>query len=149
MNTLKRTTEQTIEKTHRITEGAKNEIIALAQSIRASTETACQNENATLPAVIEILDHVFALTVAARCNGSQQTASKLLDNCRAAVGRFGLVILVPLPGERFSNDWHRLADLNQSSFNAAIVETVAAGYSLNGRLLRQAVVILNNPTACL
>jgi hypothetical protein len=63
------------------------------------------------------------------------------------VRRIGLAAFVGEPNEAFDAERHQLADAKQKPFDGAVIaETVATGYTFQGRLLRPAIVRLRDAT---
>jgi molecular chaperone GrpE (heat shock protein) len=65
--------------------------------------------------------------------------------CREAARRVGLTPFVASPAEPFDKQRHQLVDGNAVPQDGGkVAETVAAGYTFQGRLLRPAIVQLEN-----
>lgn len=99
-----------------------------------------------LQAAVRILDHVYALYVAAQRSGQPNLAAQIeafQNACRDAARRVGLVPLVVTPGTPFDPGAHQPYDPAAAlPANAVVNETVGAGYSFQGRPLRRVVVTL-------
>lgn len=99
-----------------------------------------------LQTAVRILDHVYALYVAAQRSGQPHLAAQIdafQNACRDAARRVGLVPLVVTPGTPFDPNVHQPYDpATAVPANALVGDTIGAGYSFQGRLLRRVVVLL-------
>ncbi len=99
-----------------------------------------------LQTAVRILDHVYALYVAAQRSGQPHLAAQIdafQNACRDAARRVGLVPLVVTPGTPFDPNVHQPYDPAAAvPANALVGDTVGAGYSFQGQFLRRAVVLL-------
>lgn len=99
---------------------------------------------------VRILDHVYALHRAGVRSGQPELVSQLnhfQNACRDAARRIGLVPYVGAPDEPFDERRHHLPDGEKAAAGAVIEDTVAAGYTFQGQLLRPALVRLRNGEA--
>jgi molecular chaperone GrpE (heat shock protein) len=105
-------------------------------------------ENDWLQVLVRMLDHVFALHQAAMRSRQPSLIDQLgqfQNACRDAARRVGLAAFAPAPGENFNKQIHQLADGDAiPAPESAVEQTVAAGYTFQGRLLRPALVQLRN-----
>src|SRR5262249_51317204 len=92
--------------------------------------------------------HVYALHVGA-LRSSQPNLIEQVGNfqtaCREAARRIGLTPFTAAEAEPFDGQRHQLVD--EKAFvepGATVAETLAAGYTFQGRLLRPALVRLKN-----
>lgn len=115
-------------------------------TLRLEVEKLRRGEAEWLQLLVRILDHVFALhAAAARSNQPKVTEqiAQFHNACRGTVRRIGLASFVGEPDEPFDPERHQLADEKQKPFDGAVIaETIGAGYTFQGRLLRPAVVRL-------
>lgn len=102
-----------------------------------------------LQTVVRILDHVFAVHQAAlrsRQPGVGDQLGKFQLACHDAARRIGLVPFVAAPAEAFDAQRHQLVEgPDAKAPEGAIVEdTLATGLTFQGRLIRPAIVRLQN-----
>ena len=92
------------------------------------------------------LDHVYALHQAAVRSGQPGLIEQLgafQNACRDAARRVGLTPYAAGPGEVFDGQRHQVSDGDpKPSAEAVIHETLATGYTFQGRLVRPALVRL-------
>ena len=104
-------------------------------------------ENDWLHVVVRLLDHTFALYKAAERSGQAALIDQLAlfqNSCRDVARRVGLLPLVPEPGEFFDPQCHRLPESEgELPQGARIKETLATGYTYQGRMLRPAMVAIH------
>lgn len=105
-------------------------------------------ENDWLQALVRMLDHIYALHQAA-VRSCQPTLIDQLGHfqnaCRDAARRVGLTPFVAAPEEQFDKQRHQLVDGDSDPGpDATVEETIATGYTFQGRLLRPALVRLRN-----
>lgn len=95
-------------------------------------------------ALVRILDHVYALNQGARRSGQPQLIQQLSQfehACRDAARRVGLTPYAAKDAESFDKQRHQLVDGQDKLPDGAVVaETLASGYTFQGRLLRPALV---------
>ena len=117
-------------------------------ALRLEVEKLHRGEAEWVQTLVRILDHVFALHAAAVRSSQPRVADQITqfqNTCRGTVRRIGLTAFVAEPNEAFAPDRHQLADAKQKPFDGAVVaETVASGYTFQGRLLRPAIVRLRD-----
>jgi molecular chaperone GrpE (heat shock protein) len=118
-------------------------------ALRLEVEKLRRGEGEWLQMLVRILDHVFALHSAAlRSNQPKSVADQIgqfQNACRGTVRRIGLVSFVGEPNEPFDPERHQLGDAKQKPFDGAVIaETLGAGYTFQGKLLRPAVVRLRD-----
>jgi molecular chaperone GrpE (heat shock protein) len=118
-------------------------------SLRLEVEKLRRGESEWLQMLVRILDHVFVLHATAVRSGPPKLADQIAqfqNACRGTVRRIGLATFAAEPNEPFDAERFQSADPKQKSFEGAVVaETVAAGYTFQGRLLRPALVRLQAP----
>jgi molecular chaperone GrpE (heat shock protein) len=117
-------------------------------TLRLEVEKLRRAENEWLQVLVRVLDHVYALNMGALRSG-QPTLIEQLGNfqnaCRETARRVGLTPFVATPAEPFDTQRHQLIDGHEVPHNGGrVAETVATGYTFQGRLLRPALVRLEN-----
>jgi molecular chaperone GrpE (heat shock protein) len=117
-------------------------------ALRLEVEKARRAEGDWLQVLVVILDHVYALHQAAVRSGQPTLIEQLgqfQHACRDVARRVGLTQFVPVPEEPFDKEHHRSVQRDpEPGADAVVEETVATGYSFQGRLLRPALVRLRN-----
>jgi len=101
-----------------------------------------------LQVLVRILDHVHALNRAA-AQSRQPTVVEQLGRfqsaCHDAARRVGLMAFVAAADEKFDEQRHQSVDSkNKPTAESVIAETLANGYTLQGALLRPALVRVRN-----
>jgi molecular chaperone GrpE (heat shock protein) len=117
-------------------------------ALRLEVDKLRRIETEWLQVVVRILDHVHALNRAA-AQSRQPTVIEQLGRfqtaCHDAARRVGLTPFVAITEEKFDTQRHQLVDGHAKPVDgAAVDETLANGYTFQGRLLRPAVVRLRN-----
>jgi molecular chaperone GrpE (heat shock protein) len=117
-------------------------------ALKLEVEKARRGETEWLQVVVRMLDHVYALHVGA-LRSSQPALIEQVGNfqnaCRDAARRIGLTPFTAAAAEPFDGQRHQLVDEHlKPAPDATVVETIAAGYTFQGRLLRPALVRLSN-----
>lgn len=96
--------------------------------------------------LIRLLDHVYALHQGSVRSGQAnviQQVDKFQSACRETVRRLGLVTFQAGPNDKFNPDRHQLIDPKITPPQGSLVEeTLATGFTYQGRLLRPALVKL-------
>jgi molecular chaperone GrpE (heat shock protein) len=118
--------------------------------LRLEAEKLRRSETEWLQVVIHILDHISALDAAARQSGQPgliEQIGQFHNSCRDIARRVGLAALTGRDGEPFDANVHQLRDKSAPGENAAISETLAPGYTFQGKLLRRALVAVKEPAA--
>lgn len=120
-------------------------------NLRMEVEKLHRAENEWLQVLIRTLDHVFALHQGALRSG-QRTLIEQVTNfqnaCRDAARRVGLSPFLANPGETLDPARHQVLDMKEKPApDATISETVASGYTFQGRLVRPALVRLKVASA--
>ncbi len=115
-------------------------------NLRLEVEKLRRVEQEWLQVLVRVLDHVYALHAGASRSGQPKLAEQVgnfQNACRDAARRVGLTPFSPNEAEPFDAQRHQLAEENGEPPSDALVgETVAAGYTFQGRLLRPALVRL-------
>lgn len=122
-------------------------------ALRLEIEKFRRGETEWLQVLVRILDHVFVLHAAAARSGQPKLAeqiSNFQNACRDAARRIGLVPFSAEPEEAFNAERHQaVGGEEKPPADAVVAETVGAGFTFQGRLLRPALVRLRegNPSA--
>ena len=120
-------------------------------ALRLETEKLRRGESEWLQTLVRILDQIFAMHgAAARSNQPKvvEQIAQLQNACQGAVRRLGLNGFVAQANEPFDATRHQLLDTKQKTVDGAVVaETLAAGYTFQGKLLRPALVRMREPAA--
>ena len=115
-------------------------------ALRLEIEKLRRGEGEWLQVLVRILDHVFVLHAAAARSGQPKLAeqiSNFQNACCDAARRIGLVPFTAAPDELFNAGRHQVVDGEEKpSADAVVAETAAPGFTLQGRLLRPALVRL-------
>ncbi|HTV39089.1 MAG TPA: nucleotide exchange factor GrpE [Candidatus Sulfotelmatobacter sp.] len=119
-------------------------------AMRLELEKLRRGESEWLQTVVRILDHTFALHAAAARAGQPKVAEQIAqfqNACQGAVRRLGLNCFVSQPHEPFDASRHQLLDGKEKPADGAIIsETLATGYTFQGKLIRPALVRLQETT---
>ncbi|HUR46730.1 MAG TPA: nucleotide exchange factor GrpE [Candidatus Saccharimonadales bacterium] len=117
--------------------------------LRLEVEKLRRSEAEWLHVVVRVLDHVYALYLAGVNSGQPnllEQLSQFQHACRDAARRVGVTAFEPKPGEAYQEKTHQLADPKaQPTTGAQIAQVLAPGFSFQGQMIRQAVVILQPP----
>jgi molecular chaperone GrpE (heat shock protein) len=121
-------------------------------ALRLEVDKLRRGEAEWLQVLVRILDHVFLLHAAAARSRQPKVAgqiSQFQDACRDAARRIGLTPFAAAPDEPFNVERHQAVDETKPPAGAVIAETVGAGYTFQGKLLRPALVKVReeNPVA--
>jgi molecular chaperone GrpE (heat shock protein) len=115
-------------------------------TLRLEVEKLHRGEAEWLQVLVRILDHVFALHAAAVRTGDPKFADPITsfqNACRGTTRRIGLTPFAAEPDEPFNPERHQVAGGREKPAAGAVVaETVGAGYTFQGKLLRPALVKL-------
>lgn len=117
-------------------------------ALRLESEKNRRSETEWVQTLIQILDHIFALHVAAARSNQPKVAeqiSQFQNACRGMVRRVGLNAVVPEPNEPFSAERHQVIGGKKPTDGGPIAETIASGYTFQGKTLRPALVRLREP----
>ncbi|HET7625231.1 MAG TPA: nucleotide exchange factor GrpE [Verrucomicrobiae bacterium] len=130
------------EFTKRSNEGEK-------ATLRLEVDKLRRAESEWLQITVRMLDHVFALHRAAsrsRQPGIAEQIGNFQNACRDAARRIGLVPFAANSGEIFDAQKHQLMDGGEEKISpdSVIEETIATGYTFQGKLIRPALVKLRN-----
>ncbi len=115
-------------------------------TLRLEVEKLRRAEVEWLQVVVRMLDHVYALHQGAVRSGQPNVLEQVgsfQNACREAARRVGLAPFAANPSEPFDAQRHQLADGDaRLPADAVVGETLAAGYTFQGKLLRPALVRL-------
>jgi molecular chaperone GrpE (heat shock protein) len=115
-------------------------------TLRLETEKLRRAEEDWLRVSVRMLDHVFALHLGAVRSGQPNLITQMgtfQEACRDAARRIGLTPFVAKDAEPFDPQRHQLPETDpKPNGNAIVGETIATGYTFQGRLLRPALVRL-------
>jgi molecular chaperone GrpE (heat shock protein) len=115
--------------------------------LRLEVEKLRRAEGERLQVITHVLDHVFALFQAARHSGQPallEQIGQFQNSCRDAARRIGLVQTAGQAGEAYDPKSHQLPENISPEENALVADTLVAGYTYQGQLLRRPVVVLKN-----
>jgi molecular chaperone GrpE (heat shock protein) len=115
-------------------------------NLRLEVEKLRRTESDWLQAIVRMLDHIYALNQAALRSGQPSLIEQLgnfQSACRDVARRVGLVPVVPAAKDPFNAQLHQLAEgNNEPQSDARIDQTIATGFTFQGRLVRPALVTL-------
>jgi molecular chaperone GrpE (heat shock protein) len=117
--------------------------------LRLEAEKLRRTETEWLQVVIHILDHVSLLYLAARHSaqpGLLDQIGQFQNGCRDIARRVGLAPITGREGDPFDPTLHQLKDKTASVENALVGETLAPGYTYQGKLVRRTLVALKAST---
>lgn len=120
------------------------------QTLKLEVEKLRRAEGEWLQSVGRLMDHVFALHLAALRSGQPgviEQIERFHAACREALRRVGFVPLVAAPDDVFDSRKHQVAEGPRPPEGTRIDETVAAGYMYQGQLLRPIIVKVVLPGA--
>jgi molecular chaperone GrpE (heat shock protein) len=107
-------------------------------------------EGEWLQVLIHFLDHTYALHQAASRSTQKGVADQISafqTACREIGRRVGLAPFVPAPSEPFNRERHQiLDDKGQVPEGAVVADTLATGFTYQGRIVRPALVQLQQTT---
>ncbi len=120
-------------------------------TLRLELEKSRRMETDWLQVLVRMLDHVHALHSGALRSGQSNLIEQMgqfQNACRDAARRVGLAPFGADDSEPFDAQRHQLAEGDgKLSVGVPIAETLAAGYTFQGRLLRPALVKLSQEPA--
>jgi len=118
-------------------------------ALRLEVEKLRRGEAEWLQVLVRILDHVHLLNAAAARSRQPKLVeqiSNFQNACRDAARRIGLAAFSPNPDDPFEPQKHQNADEKMEPGHGAVVaETVGAGFTFQGKLLRPALVRVKTP----
>ncbi len=114
--------------------------------LRLEVEKMRRGEGEWLQTIVRILDHVYALYLAGVRSGQaglKEQLGNFQNACRDAARRMGLATFDAKADEAFDDKRHQLADPNITVLpGARVSETLATGFTYQGKIVRPAVVTL-------
>lgn len=117
-------------------------------NLRLEVEKLRRMEADWLQVLVRMLDHVYALHQGAIRTGQPRLIEQLGNfqtACRDAARRVGLVAYAATAAEPFDSQRHQLVDVEaKAPLGAMVAETIAAGYTFQGKQIRAALVRLSN-----
>jgi molecular chaperone GrpE (heat shock protein) len=120
-------------------------------TLRLEVEKLRRTEGDWLQVLVRTLDHVFALHQGALRSGQPGLIEQLgnfQNACRDAARRVGLTPFAANEAEPFDPQRHRLIDeAAKPPADAIVAQTIAVGYTFQGRLIRPALVSLRETPA--
>ncbi len=119
-------------------------------ALRLEVEKLRRTEGEWLQVVARILDHIFALHNAAARSGQPELAEQIgqfQSACRDAARRVGVTPFQAAPEEKFDAQKHRAHGVENPPAEAVVAETLAPGMTFQGRLIRPALVRLQDLNA--
>ena len=156
--TVQEVSAQTANAARQVTEKMATEAKGFAEFMQRMNDTEKANlrlevdklrrmEGEWLQVLVRMLDHVYALHQAAL--RSQQPnvieqVSHFQSACRDAARRVGLTPFVATESEQFDAQRHQVIEGEREPEGKAVAETLAAGYTFQGRLVRPALVRLQS-----
>ncbi len=117
-------------------------------TLRLEVDKLRRGETEWLQMLVRILDHIYALNQAAVRSGQPELIAQIgnfQSACRGVTRRVGLAAFEAETGKPFDPKLHQLAGNDQPFEGAVVAETAASGFTLQGRLLRPALVRLKAP----
>jgi molecular chaperone GrpE (heat shock protein) len=117
--------------------------------LRVEVEKLRRAEGERLQVLTHVLDHVFALFLAARQSGQPallEQIGQFHNACLDAARRIGLMQAIGQAGDTFDLKLHQLPPNAAPAENAVVADTLVAGYTYQGQLLRRPVVTLKATT---
>jgi molecular chaperone GrpE (heat shock protein) len=151
-------TDKTVNAAREITERMTEEIREFNEfqvklndtekgALRLEVEKLRRTEGEWLQVVVRILDHIFALHNAAARSGQPELAEQIgnfQNACRDAARRVGLTAYGATPGDKFDAQKFRAHGVETPPADAVIAEMLAPGLTFQGRLIRPALVRLQD-----
>ena len=122
-------------------------------TLRLEVDKLRRAEGDWLQVLVRLLDHVYALNQGARRSGQPtliEQLSHFQNACRDAARRVGLTPFTANEAEPFDAQRHQwVEDGAKPPANATVAETIATGYTFQGKMLRPALVRLQGPAAAM
>lgn len=115
-------------------------------TLRLEVDKLRRAEGEWLQVLVGVMDHVYALYRGAVKSGQRSVAEQVSgfqNACREVTRRVGLAPFVAKPQEAFTPDRHQFVEGNEKATAGSMVgETLATGYTYQGRMVRPALVSL-------
>jgi len=145
-NGAKEIADKMAEEAHQFTKAMQKLNDNEKSALRLEIEKLHRAEVEWLQVLVRILDHVFALSAAAERSGQPRVAEQMTqfqNACREAAQRVGLVPFTATPDELFDAKRHQAVNTESAPPAGAVIgETVGAGFTFQGKLLRPVLVRL-------
>lgn len=113
-------------------------------TLRLEVDKLRRGEGQWLQLLVHLLDHVFALHQAGVRSGQANLVAQLgqfQEACRDLVRRVGLAPFEGTPDEPFDPSRHQVVEGQpQPAADSRVAQTLAAGYTFQGQLLRRSLV---------
>lgn len=112
-------------------------------TLRLEVEKSHRSEKEWLQVLVRILDQIFVLHNAAARSGQPELAAQIgsfQNACCGVARRVGLAIFEAEPDKPFDASSHQASGDEKPPEGALVAETVAPGYTYQGRLVRPALV---------
>lgn len=120
-------------------------------TLRLEAEKLRRGEGQWLQVLVHLLDHVYALQQAGARSGQpnlEAQLSRFREACYDVVRRVGLTPFEAPSGEAFDEEKHQVPDGQpQPEPGTQIGQTLAAGYSFQGQLVRRSLVSISIQSA--
>jgi molecular chaperone GrpE (heat shock protein) len=120
-------------------------------TLRLEVEKLRRTEGEWLQVVVRLLDHTFALNRAAERSAQRTLIDQMglfQNSCRDAARRMGVVPVVPAVNDHFDPQVHHVPESHpKPASGAPIGEILATGFTYQGRLIRPALVALQQASA--
>jgi molecular chaperone GrpE len=160
--TVQESADKTAAQVQQISDKMSAELHAFTEFMQRSNESEKANlrleidklrrgESEWVQVLVRILDHVHALHAGAVRSGQARLIEQIAGfqaACHDSVRRVGLAPFAARPEEPFDPQRHQLVDVEaRPASGATVSETIAAGYNLQGKLLRPALVRLQEQPA--
>ena len=115
-------------------------------TLRLEADKLKRAEGEWVHVLVRMLDHVYALHLGAVRSGQPNLIAQVdqfQHACRDAARRIGLTPFTADPADPFDSQRHQVIEGHEApAEGAAVAETIATGYTFQGRLLRPALVRL-------
>jgi molecular chaperone GrpE (heat shock protein) len=112
-------------------------------NLRLELEKLRRGEGEWVQAAVRIMDHVYALHVAAIRSGQRNVIEQVgnfQNACIDTTRRLGLAPFIAKPGEAFDAGRHKSVEETEPPAKSVVEATLATGFTFQGRLLRPALV---------
>jgi molecular chaperone GrpE (heat shock protein) len=116
-------------------------------TLRLEVDKLRRTETEWLQVLVRVLDHVHALHRAASMSRQQNVIEQMdrfQNACHDAVRRVGLTPFAAVADEQFDTQRHQVVGgMLRPGQDASVKETVATGYTFQGKLIRHALVTIH------
>ena len=134
------------EESQRFAEVMQSMNVSEKEHLRVEVEKLRRGERDWLQGVVRVLDHVFSLHKAALQSGQEKLIHQISNFKHAVtdvVRRMGLVQHNAELGATYNSELHQILNKENEQFNeAAVAETLAPGFTFQGRMVRLPLVKL-------